>query len=67
MLSFWRPGIIINVGVLIGVRVDFVIDMMIGTLARVFAGAKESVVSGVGVDLLTVLSANVLPGLIIVV
>ena len=58
----WWDGTTINVGVWIGARVDFVIDVMTDALARVFAGSMSSVVPDVGVDVLADASVNVVSG-----
>ena len=52
---------VINVGVLIGERVDFVVDAMI---ARVFTDAIIGVVTDVGVDVLTDVSVNVVAAMV---
>ena len=58
LLDVWTIDIV-NFDVFIGARVDFVVDGMIGELARVFAGAIVSAVTGVDVDLLAGVSVNV--------
>ena len=54
----WRDGTTINVGVWIGARVDFVVDVTTGALARVFVDAITGVVTDVGVDIFTDVSVN---------
>ena len=63
MLTGVRSGTIIDVGVLIGVRVEFVVEMMTDTLARLSADTVTSAVTDVGVDLRTAVSVkNVVSG-----
>ena len=55
---------VVNFDVFIGARVDFVIDVMVGELTRVFADAITSAVTDVDVDMLTGVTVNVVAAVV---